>query len=256
VKKLIRAAVVLVVLVVLLLVGGFASAFVGNTETKHGEALSDGRVITVVDGFVTCFLVRSSASARRWLLIDACNDPEATVIKGALAAAGSSPADVGLILLTHGHFDHANGAAAFPDAEVRAMPADIPLLTGEVGMDSPMGSLVPASDSGVRVKRPLEDREKITFDGTTVEVLALPGHTPGSAVFFAHGVLFMGDSAGMTADGMKGTPWVFSADTAQNGAELVGLYNRFSRREADVKHMTFGHTGSTRGIAALKAFTP
>jgi len=56
--------------------------------------------------------------------------------------------------------------------------------------------------------------------GTHVEVYALPGHTPGSAAFLVHGVLFLGDAAQGMRDGTLGPNRVLSEDADKNDRSL------------------------------------
>ncbi|MGH7435561.1 MAG: hypothetical protein ACRENE_07785, partial [Polyangiaceae bacterium] len=82
-----------------------------------------------------------------------------------------------------------------------------------------------------------------------------PGHTPGSAVYLARGVLFFGDSAGASKTGevMRAVRW-FSKDPAQNVASLKALYERLLPRQAEIKVLAFGHTGSLAGLDPLGSF--
>lgn len=256
-KKIILVVVVLLLLVVGAPVAALAAAIAGNTSVDINKTLAEGKVVTVLDGFAACYLVREGPE--RWMLVDACMDPTGKAILEALDGLGGSADQIDLILLTHGHQDHVGGVAAFPQAEVRALEAALPLLEGKVGDQSPIGKWRAAQDSGVRVKQPLRHGERLVVggpaDGVDVEVFAVPGHTAGSAVFLIHGVLFFGDSAGFTQDGaLKGAPWVFSDDTDQNRRSLVALAGQVASRP--IKHLVFGHTGAADGASALQAFKP
>jgi glyoxylase-like metal-dependent hydrolase (beta-lactamase superfamily II) len=105
------------------------------------------------------------------------------------------------------------------------------------------------------VSHPLKDGEVITVGDTRVEAFSVPGHTPGSAVYLAHGVLFFGDSAGASKTGevMKAVR-LFSKDSAQNVASLKGLTARLAPRKAEIRALAFGHTGSLAGFEPLAAF--
>ncbi|HCT14098.1 MAG TPA: MBL fold metallo-hydrolase [Corynebacterium nuruki] len=88
-------------------------------------------------------------------------------------------AEIGLILLTHHHGDHADGAERFRQ------------LTG-----APVRAVSPRFCHG---GDPLVDGELIGFDGLTptIEVVATPGHTDDSVCFFIH---TDGGAAGTDAD--------------------------------------------------------
>jgi glyoxylase-like metal-dependent hydrolase (beta-lactamase superfamily II) len=92
-----------------------------------------------------------------------------------LDVAGS----VGLILLTHGHPDHAEGANEFArlaDAPIRAIAEDL-----------------------CHKAKPLRDNEDIELDGIDVGVVATPGHSADSACF-----LLPADAALLTGDTVLG----------------------------------------------------
>ena len=88
-----------------------------------------------------------------------------------------------------------------------------------------------------------------------MEVFATPGHTAGSAVYVARGVLFFGDSARASRDGdmMKAVAF-FSQDSGQNVASLKALAARLRTRAAEVKELAFAHTGPLVGFQPLAAF--
>lgn len=89
------------------------------------------------------------------------------------------------ILLTHGHIDHAGGAAELaerlgvkiegPHTEDLFLLQDLPRSGAQYGM------------AGVRPVTPdrwLKEGDTVTVGGLSFEILETPGHTPGSVVFF------------------------------------------------------------------------
>lgn len=89
------------------------------------------------------------------------------------------------ILLTHGHIDHAGGAAEL--AERLAVPIEGPqredtfLLEGLPAQGRAYGFV------GVREAKPdrwLEEGDVVRVGDTTLKVFHCPGHTPGHVVFF------------------------------------------------------------------------
>jgi glyoxylase-like metal-dependent hydrolase (beta-lactamase superfamily II) len=102
----------------------------------------------------------------------------------------------------------------------------------------------------------LQDGETILLGQTPVRVFAVPGHTGGSAAYLVNGVLFLGDSADATSEGqLRGAPWAFSDDAAQNRASLVRLHQQLTEEGAEVQAIAFAHSGVlVRGLAPLAAF--
>ncbi len=112
------------------------------------------------------------------LVIDAAH-----VAKPILEAIGGR--DVLAIVLTHGHNDHVNAAGDLWDASrapIYLHPGDRMLwdvVYPEVGPD-----------------REIADGDTFAVAGTTLRVIATPGHSPGSVCLFAEelGTVFTGDT--------------------------------------------------------------
>jgi glyoxylase-like metal-dependent hydrolase (beta-lactamase superfamily II) len=101
----------------------------------------------------------------------------------------------------------------------------------------------------------LKDGDKFTVGDQPIEAFATPGHTPGSAVFLARGVLFFGDSAGASKDGeVMRAVRLFSKDSAQNVASLKALAARLAPRAGEIKKLAFAHTGPLDGFGPLETF--
>lgn len=99
------------------------------------------------------------------------------------AVAAEQGVQVRLILNTHAHLDHSAGDRACRErfaAKLAAPAADRPLYekSGEAAI----------------VDIWLRDRQTLDGGGFTVQVLATPGHTPGSSCFLIGGQLFSGDT--------------------------------------------------------------
>lgn len=98
---------------------------------------------------------------------------EPEMIEG-LHALGLDPNDVRYMLISHAHGDHDQGAAIFQ----RRFGTEI--VMGEADWDSTLARSeypggVPSRDIGVG-----SDGLKLTLGDTTVDVIATPGHTPGT----------------------------------------------------------------------------
>ena len=100
------------------------------------------------------------------------------------------------ILITHGHLDHAGGAADL--AERQGVPIEGPEREddfwierlGDQGRQYGMAHCRPFSPD-----RWLQDGDRVTIGHQTLEVYHCPGHTPGHVVFFHRGMklAFVGD---------------------------------------------------------------
>lgn len=111
-------------------------------------------------------------------------------------ALRSSGCKVAKILITHGHLDHAGGAAEL--REKLAVPVEGP----QRGDASLLQSLAQAGAGyglpGCRPVTPdrwLEDGDEVQVGGLMFRVITAPGHSPGSVVFFdaEHRFALMGD---------------------------------------------------------------
>jgi glyoxylase-like metal-dependent hydrolase (beta-lactamase superfamily II) len=122
-----------------------------------------------------------------WVLIEPGGDQAIVVDPGpddarhrdAIMAAvdGAGAKQVGLIVLTHGHSDHAEGAPALGE---RA--------------NAPIRAIAPTHCS--QGQQPLSDGERLTIGGFHLDVIATPGHTADSACFVidADAALLTGDT--------------------------------------------------------------
>jgi glyoxylase-like metal-dependent hydrolase (beta-lactamase superfamily II) len=196
----------------------FYSAFSHNRPIVDGSEIASG-VETVKDGIVSAFIV--DVAPGKVALIDAGNDKSAKAILAALGRRGLTPSSVVAIFLTHGH-----------------------------AMKSELGSI-----GDVKVTKALDDGAVEKVGDTVVEAFAVPGHTPGSAVYFARGVVFFGDAARGGKDGtVMPAVRAFSKDPDQSVASLKSLEARLSPRASEVKVLAFAHSGPLDGFGPLAEF--
>lgn len=206
-------------------------------------ALPASDVLVVPDGHVMTFLV--DVGGGRAVLVDCGNDTEAKAIKAVLAEKKWT---LDAILVTHGHVDHVSGCSALSSpasAGVHALAAEVPYVEGTKAHAGPVPAIAGAHGRDVKVARAVNDGDVLTFGNKTFTVHAVPGHTPGSAVYVeSGGVAFFGDVAALGKDGtILGPPWIFSDDVAQGVASLHALARRL-RNEATTKVVTFAFSHS------------
>jgi len=109
-----------------------------------------------------------------------------------------------------------------------------------------------------RIALRLEDLTLHVLDEKRVQTrsFALPGHTAGSAAYLTHGVLFLGDSAGLKSNGtLTGSPWALSDDSAQNHQSLRALADRLRPEQIQIVAIAPAHT-ATGTFDALAQYAP
>ncbi len=127
---------------------------------------------------------------KRGVVVDPGGDVEQ--IQQALQQAGI---EVDRILLTHGHLDHAGGAAEL--AQALGVPIEGPHRADAFLLDAlpEQGARYGIECRAVTPDRWLEEGESVTIAGHDFAVLHCPGHTPGHVVFVsvALGFALVGD---------------------------------------------------------------
>ncbi len=95
------------------------------------------------------------------------------------------------VLLTHGHYDHVGGCAAFA-AE------GVPIICGKDEKDLIFSSgymmLCGNSVPRFEISKTLSDGEEFTAAGVNFKVISTPGHTAGGVTYLAENSLFTGDT--------------------------------------------------------------
>jgi len=214
-----------------------AGSVAGPARAPIAGGFQRGIVEVVQDDFVVVGILNSGEG--KVVLIDAGVAEDAGPIMAALKKRGLGPEAVVAILFTHGDFDHTRGALKFPGAQLMALEADVGLVAGKVSKYP----LKPVRETGITVTRALRDGEVVEVGDLKIEVFAVPGHTPGSAVYLVGGVLFLGDSAGASVDGklLGGDPQ-HTVDQELNRQSLLGLASKLETRASEIHLMVPSHT--------------
>jgi glyoxylase-like metal-dependent hydrolase (beta-lactamase superfamily II) len=150
---------------------------------------------------------------------------------------GLDPSNVSHVFLTHSDYDHAGGRKAFPNAKIYLSAQEEPMITYK----KPRRLIL--FNRSIPNHILLEDRQLITIDQTTIQIIFTPGHTPGSACYLIDkNILITGDSLLVSRDG-KIEPFSIMMDMkhSQSKNSLAML-----RQEGFLKQGTLlltGHTG-------------
>ncbi|MEX2226339.1 MAG: MBL fold metallo-hydrolase [Dehalococcoidia bacterium] len=201
----------------------------------------------------SCFLVRSGD--RRVLIDTGVGDVELGVFKGGtllaeLAANGVQPGDVDTVFLTHSHLDHVGtaalksggGAPTFPNATYHLTKTEMDFWAGR-----------PVNDFGRHdVREAIASRFEAKEDGDAivpgVNVIAMPGHTPGHAGL----VLSSGDARAFVLGDAISCP-VQLTETEWSGAGDVDP--AMARRSQEALAREIEGTGALVGAAHFPGLT-
>ena len=135
---------------------------------------------------LTALLVTGDAGH---VLLDAALPQSAPLIDANIRALGFKTEDVKLILISHGHFDHAGGANALQrhtGATVAASASTAEAMRrGENTPDDPQYGFGKKFNGFPQVKnvKVVGDREVLTVGKTAITVHLIPGHSPGSTAY-------------------------------------------------------------------------
>ncbi len=118
-------------------------------------------------------------------------DPGATAAR-IFDAAKNVKGEILAVLLTHGHADHALGAAELENSGVPVylLGGEEEVLNGRANLSIALGF----SLEKVKNPIPLKDGEILSLPPFEIQVIATPGHTAGGACYLIEGELFSGDT--------------------------------------------------------------
>jgi len=176
------------------------------------------------------------------------NDTPSKYIAPALEAHGRTLADIGLILNTHGHHDHAGGNGALvassgakvwiheadarvaedPDYQFDTYFANRQILVGRPDrLGAAKAALKVTAGQPAKVDRTLREGDVIDLGkGIALRVLHTPGHTRGSVSYYweSEGLVLSGDAVLGLGSRPGGFPLIYSpADYERTIERLLGL---------------------------------
>lgn len=164
-----------------------------------------------------CYLVRAGEGASEALVVDPSGS--ASEILSALAGRGARCA---AILVTHSHFDHVLGLAelaAETGAPVYAPAVELVVLEHPEQFTPAGLTVAPCTPDAL-----LEGGETLALAGLTLEVVHVPGHSPGHLAFAVGAHLLSGDVLFAGSVGRTDLP---AGDWPTLLASLRALIDRF-----------------------------
>ena len=130
--------------------------------------------------WVSAWAIRTSDGV---VLIDTLHEPHVDQLVANLRKAGIDPADIKYVLMTHGHFDHAGGAA-----RLRPLLPNARFAMTQIGWDEAI-ELAKRSE-GTPGRWTMMPQDLVVKDGDVIRlgdnsfgVLETPGHTLGTASY-------------------------------------------------------------------------
>jgi glyoxylase-like metal-dependent hydrolase (beta-lactamase superfamily II) len=166
-----------------------------------------------LDHAIAVYLIEGPAG---YLLIETGPMSTLPALQARLAEHGLSAADIGDVLVTHIHLDHAGAAGwwAQQGARIHVHPMGMPHLVdpsrlwesaGRIygaQMEALWGSILPAP---VEQMIPVRDGQQIAVAGLTLTALDTPGHAGHHHTYRLGDVGFTGDAAGVR---VPGSDWI------------------------------------------------
>jgi glyoxylase-like metal-dependent hydrolase (beta-lactamase superfamily II) len=189
-------------------------------------------------------------------LIDCGYAGQARLLRRAIAAHGRDPANLGSVVITHGHPDHAGSASELAAAGTRILihPADgarLAMTWRDVARRPSRGGVFAAMTPEPPHFDPIEDGDVLPLLGG-LRVIHTPGHTPGSVCLYGvrDRVLFVGDNLQRRFGRVSFASALYSDDYRAARRSVKRL------AELDVKTIVFSHfaaleEGAAEVLAAL-----
>jgi glyoxylase-like metal-dependent hydrolase (beta-lactamase superfamily II) len=220
----------------------------------HHQSVGDLEIVSIASDAPwnqNCYLIGQRSSGAFLVVDPGFDSPE---LRDAIRDIGTRPAH---LLVTHGHPDHLGAASELSAAlglDCRLSRADERIVR-----HAPVYAV---AFGGLRARVPtrisyLEPGDELSFGGTPISIVPLPGHTPGSLAFDLVDVVLTGDT--LFREQIGRTDFPGSDPTA-----LVGSVERLLAGLSDDTLLLAGHgrpwggrdarqwwasTGRTRALA-------
>lgn len=236
----------------------FAAVFGLLAGCAHGQRVTHLDKVTVTTVRRNHNNVHVVQTAAGMLLVDAGLERDAPALDAQLRRAGVDPADLKLIVITHGHADHAGGAMWFKaryGTPIMAGAADVgPLNLGQNEPLCPIGRIAQSRlDTDQNETWPGTQPDRLVGrDGTAhladfgfdMLVYNVAGHTPGSLVLYAGDALVVGDLVRGRIVGHRPHRHFYMCDVPDNDADIRTLLEATATPDTQV---FVGHFGPLDG---------
>ena len=179
-----------------------ALLFLSCASAVRRDSLPPLEVYRIDTGMANVYLIKGE----KLIMVDTSVPPKKEFVEEKIREMGFKPEDIALLVVTHGHGDHAGNARYFQEKY------GIPVAGGQGDADKfQRGStdLGKAQSIGIlaRLIRGMSDKPYPSFTpdilvdkemdlskyGIAGRIVPLPGHTPGSLIVMAGDAAFVGD---------------------------------------------------------------
>ncbi len=260
--KILKKSVVTIISLLLVVAGSAAMAQVAQPNGAAASEQVSPEIHTIRLSRSNVYLLKTATP----VLIDTGSSTDMPGLVEGLKAYGLRPEDIALVVLTHGHSDHAGLAAAFKrlgHAKVALGQGDLPLA--RAGHDD---TLVPQNFTARLLARfaidpryePFEPDISITNEldlsswGIPGKAIIMPGHTSGSLVVLLDhqrviaGDIILGGYLGGALWPQHAGPHYFQADVQRNESNIARLLKQ------GVETFYLGHGGPVTRKSVIEAF--
>ena len=166
-------------LLTLLFVGSAFSQDNPDWTTPHTPFRIVGNVYYVGSKDLASYLI---TTPQGHILINSNLTTSVPQIEKSVEALGFHFKDVKILLISHGHWDHAAGSAGVlkaTGAKYMVMDADVPLIEAGGKTDFQYGSEAGSQFPPAKVDRVLHDGDEVRLGGVVLVAHKTPGHTKG-----------------------------------------------------------------------------